>query len=540
MDFNLKEALLETDEKGELGALHRLGKNVEDQQPRSDDFPDLKPLPDELLPVDPFDFNMLPETLIPWAKDISDRMQCAPDYVAVTIMVVLGTVVGRKVKIRGKQFDDWEEVPNQWAMLIGRPGTLKSPAMEEALFPLKRLEAKADKKYQEQMREHQTEVEAEKILLAKRKKDAKELDSKDEIKRLLSKSETPSPPTKIRYRTNDTTIAAMGELLIQNQNGILAYRDELVSLLKGLDREENTGDRGFYLTGWSGQSGYTFDRIVRGLDHHIPAVTISLLGSTQPGRISGYIKQAINGGNGDDGLIQRFGLMVWPDISKWKDVDRPPDKKAKGKAFEIVKYLNTFDPMGIGAEQETDFDGEQKGIPFFRFSEDALNKFREWRTDLENGQLREDIHPALESHYAKYRKLVPTLALLIHLAEYGKGPVTKTALLKALAWSEYLKTHVKRIYGSVTSSDVAIAKRIVSRIKKGDLKEPFASRDVWRPGWSGLTDSKVVAGGLQMLVDCEWLFIETKETSGRPATIYTVNPKLTPTTKRKPKTPEWY
>jgi hypothetical protein len=48
-----------------------------------------------------------------------------------------------------------------------------------------------------------------------------------------------------------------------------------------------------------------------------------MLGSTQPGRISEYLLQAIRGGRGDDGLIQRFGLLVWPDISgEWKHVDR--------------------------------------------------------------------------------------------------------------------------------------------------------------------------------------------------------------------------
>ena len=31
-----------------------------------------------------------------------------------------------------------------WALIIGRPGVLKSPAMEEALRPLKALSAKAE------------------------------------------------------------------------------------------------------------------------------------------------------------------------------------------------------------------------------------------------------------------------------------------------------------------------------------------------------------------------------------------------------------
>jgi len=357
-------------------------------------------------------------------------------------------------------------------------------------------------------------------------KKARGTDSKDEIKRLLSKAETLPPPTKKRYRTNDTTVEAMGELLRQNPMGILAYRDEVVSLLKGLDREEKADDRGFYLTGWSGNSGYVSDRIIRGLDLRIPAVTISLLGSTQPGRISGYIRQALNGGIGDDGLIQRFGLMVWPDNKSWKDVDCYPDSTAKRSAYKVITRLDTLNPSEIKAEQDTGFDGRPEGTPYLRFDQDALEMFRKWRTGLENNQLRSDhLHPALESHFAKYRKLAPTLALLIHLAECGRGPVTGTALVKALAWSEYLKTHAKRVYGSVTSPDIATAKKIIAKIKSGGLGDTFSSRGVYRNGWSGLSERKAVSDGLEMLVDYDWLCIERKETGGRTATVYTVNPK---------------
>ena len=89
------------------------------------------------------------------------------------------------------------------------------------------------------------------------------------------------------------------ELHRQNHNGLLVYRDELVSLLKTLERYDNSGERGFYLTGWNVDSPYTFDRIGRGMNLHIPAVCLSLLGSTQPGRISKFIKAAVNGGTGE-------------------------------------------------------------------------------------------------------------------------------------------------------------------------------------------------------------------------------------------------
>ena len=92
------------------------------------------------------------------------------------------------------------------------------------------------------------------------------------------------------------------------------HRDEVVSLLRYLDREENSQARGFYLTAWSGTQRYDSDRIGRGAIH-VKHACISVLGTTQPGTISEYVRRATSGGRGDDGMIQRFGLAAWPDTS---------------------------------------------------------------------------------------------------------------------------------------------------------------------------------------------------------------------------------
>ena len=60
----------------------------------------------------------------------------------------------------------------------------------------------------------------------------------------------------------------------------------MLSLLDHLDLEQNASQKGFYLTGWNGDSSYTFDRVGRGLNQRVDAVCLSLLGSTQPGRIA--------------------------------------------------------------------------------------------------------------------------------------------------------------------------------------------------------------------------------------------------------------
>ena len=65
-----------------------------------------------------------------------------------------------------------------------------------------------------------------------------------------------------RYIVNDPTVEKLLELLRANPNGLLLERDELTGLLRSLDREDRKGDREFYLESWSGDRGFTSDRIV--------------------------------------------------------------------------------------------------------------------------------------------------------------------------------------------------------------------------------------------------------------------------------------
>ena len=481
------------------------------------------PLPDHPA-VAPFEHDLLPDTLAPWVRDIAERLQCPPDFVAVAAMVALAVVVGRKVAIRPKRHDTWAVIANLWALVIGRPGIMKTPAIEATFGPLDRLMARALEEHDQAMQRFEADKMAAKLRAEAREKKARERLKNNHDANLgdLLTPSTIEAPTLRRYRTNDTSTASLGELLRQNPNGMLVYRDELVSLLKGLDKEDQAEGRGFYLTGWNGDSPYTLDRIGRGLYLHIPALCISLLGGTQPGRLAEYTGQAIRGGAADDGLIQRFGLMVWPDpVATWRNVDRPPDHTAERVAYAVFDRLDRLDPASIGAQQDHDEDGHPVGLPYLRFSAEALSHFQEWHEALEVRLRSGELHPALESHFSKYRKLVPALALLIHLADDGRGEIGEDATLKALAWAEYLETHAHRVYGAVTQVEVAAAKAILRRIERGDLQAPFTTRDVWRPGWAGLSDRALVVRALELLADYGHLTVEVdRETGGRPATRY--------------------
>jgi len=180
------------------------------------EWPEPKPLPSGLAPVDSFSFDFLPDALAPWVEDVAHRLQCPPDYVAVAALVSLGAVIGRRIGIKPQAKTDWVEVPNLWGCFIGRPGMLKSPAMMEALKPIHRLEAEAAKQNEIDQKAYELGLSNYKIkaqvaaMLAK--KELKKTGKIDDLK--FDAGNEPEEPLPTRYRTNDSSYEAIGELLI--------------------------------------------------------------------------------------------------------------------------------------------------------------------------------------------------------------------------------------------------------------------------------------------------------------------------------------
>lgn len=512
-------------------AFHQRTQSTADEHDRQ--WANLESLPDSLQPVMPFDFDMLPEAMQPWAKDIADRVQCPPDFIAATLVGALGIVIGRRVGIRPKRHDDWTEYANQWVCIVGRPGVMKSPAMSAVLAPVKKLDLEASHRFEDEMALYESEAKVHKM-----RQDAVEKKAMAALKKNpdavvdLHESVTPEAPKLERYLVNDATVEKLGEICADNPQGVGVFRDELVSLLKGLDRDGQESSRGFYLTGWNGNEGYVVDRIMRG-HQRIEAVCLSVIGSTQPGRLAEYLRGAIAGGSADDGLVQRFGLMVWPDVPRqaWENVDCWPDAEAKHAAHSVFRRLVSADPVETWqAELPIGPDGQPDGNPpFLRLSDEAAVMFVEWRTELENELRSGDLHPAMESHLAKYRKLIPSLALIFHLADGGSGPVTTASMARSLAWSVYLRSHAARAYGSVVLDEVEGAKALLKRIKTGDIGDGFAARDVYHAKhWARLENAEAVGKAISLLAEYGYLQPELLDTKGRRKTVYRIHPEVLP------------
>jgi putative DNA primase/helicase len=227
-------------------------------------------LPENLPPVPEFDYRMLPDAFREWVKDASERMQVPPDFIAVPLMVAFSIVVGRKVGIRPKKHDDWLVVPNLWGGIIGRPGLLKSPALKEALAPMNSLIAKAVDDHKQAMAAYEAEIEMHQAQQAWYDSEKKRLAKKGEMSALQQfieenrPEDEPEEPKPRRYRTEDTTTEKLADLLNENPNGLLVFRDELVGFLRSLDKYGREGDRQFYLEAWNGDQSFSVDRIGRG------------------------------------------------------------------------------------------------------------------------------------------------------------------------------------------------------------------------------------------------------------------------------------
>lgn len=484
-------------------------------------WPTPQPFPDVLPDVPELHEELLPRELRAWAVDIAERMSCPLDYVGVPAIIAAGSLIGRRVGIRPQEHTDWVEAANLWGVIVGEPGTLKSPAVREALAPLRRMEAKAAEAFIFADVDHAAAMTLNKIetKAAERaaEKAAKQGDRAGALAGLAN-VETPATPKRQRFITSDATAEKLHDLCADNPNGLLVERDELVALLRDLDNEEKVAARALYMTGWSGMGSHTMDRIGRGTVH-APAVCISLIGTIQPARLSQYLARSLK--SNDDGMVQRLQMLSWPSPVAWRECDRSPNRAAREAAWSCFDHLATLQGELVGAERDP-FDPDAP--PTLRFDEDALAEFRKWRAGLEARLRTDNDTPAFVAHLSKYRGLIPRLALVCHLAGGGSGPVGMGALLAALGWAEYLEAHARRAYGAARMDEVDAARAIWRRIERGDLSEPFTAREVKRKHWGGL-DADAVDAGLRELVDLDRLRLEARDTGGRPADAYAINPK---------------
>lgn len=474
--------------------------------------------------------SLIPRKLLPWVVDASDRMQVPPEFIVMPALVGISSLIGNQVTLMPKANDDWEVVPNLWGAILGEPGVLKTPSINEGIFALRELDKKLKDEFKEQMKQWEKGADVRKLEKEKLKSELKKMGQKGDLvlyKQVKEKleiktvSEESEKPELQRILTNDATIEALANLLCKNPRGIFYLKDELYGLLRMLDKDGNDHWRAFMLESWSGTfKNYSIDRIGRG-SSIIPNLRVSVFGSIQPDRFIDYFKSCIKYGKSDDGLLQRFQLIVYPRTRSYELVDRAPNIDAKRNVSAIFQSA-----FNIGNQYLTE--------PKYRlrYSDEGQELFYEWYKELENlTRTNKEYSPAFVAHLSKYRHLFNALAAIFHIIENVieddiDKPVSLGNARLAAMWCEYLKAHALGIYKMAMSRVKPGAKRLTELIKSGELRDGTTVRALERRNLQGLDNKKKVAEALSELGDYGWLRVVKKTTGGRPTQIIEINPNL--------------
>lgn len=501
-----------------------------------------KPINTELQPVKPLTSDMLPMDLNIYCLDEARRADnMTPDLIAVCLLTSLGSLIGARVGVKPKQLDDYLLVPNLWGGIIAPPSSKKSPAIKAGTRHLDHLVLKAKDTYQNAKQEN---IAKGLVFKSNEKTLNKSLDKATNEQEKLSiaqqiadmQAEANSEPILKRYFTNDSSPEALAELEKGNPNGILVIRDELVGWLSSLDQNDTDTGRAFYLEGWNGTGSYQFDRIMRGsgfIENHC----LSVLGGIQPDKLMSYLEKTIKG-QGNDGLLQRFQLLIFPDLLQWEYVDQAINKEARGAVFslfEAIDQLTEYELVRLGAKPTDEFNSR----PYFRFSVEAQQCYKQWSERINGEVIPNEEHSIIQEHLTKYGKLMPSLALIFHIIDCVQvgshlGGISIKCTEMAIQWCEYLESHARRIYGLVLQSSMIKAKELIKKLTALKLEdkwraEGFSARDVHRKNWKSLTDIDSVNDVLDILVEHYWLSVKDIESTvkgGRPTKLYKVNPKI--------------
>ena len=533
----------------------RKQQNDEEYEAKDAAWPKLQPLEEYLSPVLPVTADMMPEALGDWVTSIAAGLRCSLDFAAVSAVVATGSAVASRVRIRPLHYKPWQIAPNLWGGIIGEPGTKKSPTMAEVFKALDRLKMeeaqafeKAEEAHQRALSDYAREVKVHRDTIdqLRRKQVAGRADERDaerlgqlktELEELLTRA--PKAPQRRRYRLNDPTIEALQKLLKMDHTCLLVDRDELTGMLSQWEMDGHQNDRPFYLESWNGLYPYDGSRIGRG-DFFISCLCLSLFGGIQPAKLVQYLrnpKVCLT----TDGALQRFQLLVYPNrVPVSRLVDQYENTEAKNRFFEIIKKLAHADFHNFGGMSD-----EFNRVPWFHFSIEAKEQFEDWHWRNELLIADKETSPLLRQHFAKFDKLLCSIALIFHLIELADERISNPNELKtegyiplrifdqAERWVEYLKSHARRIYGLSENPSVSAAMLLGAKLKDPKIKNPlsdgFTARDIERHHWVGLSSGEDINSALARLCDANWLREQpskTTEKGGRPTIQFNIHPDI--------------
>ena len=448
-----------------------------------------------------------------WLKDAAEVKNAPIDYVAISLIVTAGSVMGNSRW--ASPWTGWKEPPVLWGMCIGDPSSSKSPALDAVADGLREIEREFSATYTTEKKAYDKNLEVANLVLSAWKSQVKQaMANNDTAPAKPQEADAGDKPIRERISITDITIEKVADLLSATWRGLLLNRDELAGWLGGMDRYNGGGDRPFWLEAYGGRS-YSIDRKNTPEPIMVDHLSVAILGTTQPDKLDELLLNS-----SDDGLLARF-IAVYPETTPIKRPERSLDD---AKLIDAVKRLREL-------QQVTDDDGKRR--PFFvYFTEDAAEVLQDFRRQCREWE--QDAESLFKSHIGKFPGFVVRISNILAHLDWAAGDnadhvsnIEKSHVARACHFvGEYLRPHAYRAYGAAKlPAEINAAKSVAEVIKKEKIKR-FKARDIQNRKRSGLTKAPKVKAALGILIEAGWIREIKAKQGGRPAITYAVNPKL--------------
>lgn len=390
---------------------------------------DTTPLP---VLVPPFPLSVFPAALRPFVLMGAKARQCAPDLIAIPMLVTAATMMGTAVELEVKA-GDWREGPRLYCAIITDSGGGKSPGLQVVTRPLDDLEA---------------------MLAALEVEDGR------------------------RLYTTDPTTEALSKLLQRNPRGLLYRADELTGWVDGLNQYKGGkgADLQWWLSAWSGDP-VMVDR-KSDIDHpiRVRAPFVNVVGGLTPdflskladpqGRRSGFLER----------ILFAFPRRVPP--GRWTTAAIPErDQLAWSRTLTFLRRRiapKQIDYVVAGPNEDTVPVLIPHVLPFTPEGaaewERLYNAHADERRALPAGSPLAGTWAKVPAHAARF-------ALVIHLLRVVCGEVPWSGDVSALAVDaesvrrafklmDYFKTHARRVFQRMPDASDAEDQRAFAWIRR--------------------------------------------------------------------------
>lgn len=460
------------------------------------------PIPLTTMPdVPTFPVGVFPVQIKTLIDEASAALNVPHDYLALPAIALAGAAIANSRHIALTKTHT--EPPTLYAVIVGPPGTLKTPALKILRKPF-------------------DEIQREKLDKWKRALEAWENAEESD--------ERGPKPTLERVIVNDTTTETLCLVLHENARGVALVRDELSGLIASLNQYKGGkgADKQFYLSAWSGDPLYIdrkTERANRGGPLHVYQPFIGIVGGIQPDVLPVIGGEYRRGQRPvQDGFIDRFAI-VWPD----------PLPHVGERGLEISQdALHAWaDCVGkLAALEMVNQDGHKR--PFYiqlnQSGRDEWKRFTERHASEMNST---GFPPHLAGPWSKLRGMTARIALILHLMRWtcdgGKeGMIDGLAIHDASKVTTYLKDHARRVHACMGSDPrLADARKVLQWILAERLQR-FTTRDVYRKFRGLLRNADELDGILRLLERHNYITPVAGDASGgvgrKPSPAWLVNP----------------